>query len=216
MIVRVVAGLLRSLAQFSTHGEWNGRSSQWCDPRARSGTAGVHVLLPAEIDSAYAMSTSKYDGVVFEMEHNPWDGKALRDCLQYMLNRAQIVKAGIARARRDADGAHPGERRRESAVAGEAGARSRLLRHRVAAYLDGRRGLQRGRGLPLSAAEDREELRTGRHPRRRPGRRGALLGPGAAGILREGRRVAARPERRDFRASCRSRTCAASTISTRC
>ena len=49
---------------------------------------------PAEIDSAYAVSTAKYDGVVFEMEHNPWDGRALRDSLQYMLNRAQIVKAG--------------------------------------------------------------------------------------------------------------------------
>jgi 4-hydroxy-2-oxoheptanedioate aldolase len=49
---------------------------------------------PAEIDSALAMSTSKFDGCVFEMEHNPWDGRALRDCLQYMLNRAQIAKAG--------------------------------------------------------------------------------------------------------------------------
>jgi len=49
---------------------------------------------PAEIDSAYAVSVSKYDGVVFEMEHNPWDGRALRDSLQYMLNRAQIVKSG--------------------------------------------------------------------------------------------------------------------------
>jgi 4-hydroxy-2-oxoheptanedioate aldolase len=49
---------------------------------------------PAEIDSAYAISVSKYDGVVFEMEHNPWDGRALRDSLQYMLNRAQIVKSG--------------------------------------------------------------------------------------------------------------------------
>jgi 4-hydroxy-2-oxoheptanedioate aldolase len=48
---------------------------------------------PAEIDSALAMSTSKFDGCVFEMEHNPWDGRALRDCLQYMLNRAQIAKA---------------------------------------------------------------------------------------------------------------------------
>jgi 4-hydroxy-2-oxoheptanedioate aldolase len=28
------------------------------------------------------------------MEHNPWDGRLLRDCLQYMLNRAQIAKAG--------------------------------------------------------------------------------------------------------------------------
>src|SRR5215208_614891 len=49
---------------------------------------------PAEIDSAYAMSVSKYDGVVFEMEHNPWDGRALRDALQYMLNRGQIAKSG--------------------------------------------------------------------------------------------------------------------------
>jgi 4-hydroxy-2-oxoheptanedioate aldolase len=29
------------------------------------------------------------------MEHNPWDGGRLRDCLQYMLNRAQIAKAGL-------------------------------------------------------------------------------------------------------------------------
>src|SRR5918995_184760 len=37
---------------------------------------GQHALTtfsPAEIDSALAMSTSRYDGCVFEMEHNPWD-----------------------------------------------------------------------------------------------------------------------------------------------
>jgi len=49
---------------------------------------------PAEVDSALAIQSTKFDGVVFEMEHNPWDGKALRDCLQYLLNRGQIVKAG--------------------------------------------------------------------------------------------------------------------------
>jgi 4-hydroxy-2-oxoheptanedioate aldolase len=49
---------------------------------------------PAEVDSAFAMSTSKFDGIVFEMEHNPWDGKALRDCLQYLLNRRQIAQSG--------------------------------------------------------------------------------------------------------------------------
>jgi 4-hydroxy-2-oxoheptanedioate aldolase len=57
---------------------------------------GRHALTcfaPAEINSAIAMSTSRYDGCVFEMEHNPWDGRLLRDCLQYMLNRAQIAKA---------------------------------------------------------------------------------------------------------------------------
>ena len=59
--------------------------------------AGQHALTcfaPAHVDSAIAMSASKYDACVFEMEHNPWDGRALRDSLQYMLNRAQIVKAG--------------------------------------------------------------------------------------------------------------------------
>jgi len=49
---------------------------------------------PADIEPTLAFSTSKYDGIVFEMEHNPWDIKALRDCLQYMLNRGQIAKAG--------------------------------------------------------------------------------------------------------------------------
>jgi 4-hydroxy-2-oxoheptanedioate aldolase len=58
---------------------------------------GQHALTcfsPAEIDSALAMSTSKFDGVVFEMEHQPWDGKALRDSMQYLLNRGQIAKSG--------------------------------------------------------------------------------------------------------------------------
>ena len=52
-------------------------------------------LAPAEGSSAIAMSTSKFDGCVFEMEHNPWDGRLLRNYLQYMLNRAQIAKAGL-------------------------------------------------------------------------------------------------------------------------
>ena len=47
-----------------------------------------------DIDSALAFSVSKYDGIVFEMEHNPWDIRALRDCLQYMLNRGQILETG--------------------------------------------------------------------------------------------------------------------------
>jgi 4-hydroxy-2-oxoheptanedioate aldolase len=58
------------------------------------GQCAFSAFAPAEVDTALAMSVSKYDAVVFEMEHNPWDGKALRDCLQYMLNRAQIVKTG--------------------------------------------------------------------------------------------------------------------------
>jgi len=49
---------------------------------------------PPEIDSALAFSTAKYDGVVFEMEHNPWDITGLKHSLQYMLNRQQIVRSG--------------------------------------------------------------------------------------------------------------------------
>ena len=48
----------------------------------------------ADIQSAVALSATRYDGIVFEMEHNPWDIRALRDSLQYMLSRAQIASAG--------------------------------------------------------------------------------------------------------------------------
>src|SRR3981189_1805254 len=48
----------------------------------------------AEVETAVAMSTSKFDGVVYEMEHNFWDARALRDAMQYMLNRRQIVQGG--------------------------------------------------------------------------------------------------------------------------
>jgi 4-hydroxy-2-oxoheptanedioate aldolase len=45
-------------------------------------------------ESAIAMSTAKYDGIVFELEHNPWDIRGLREGLQYLLNRGQIARAG--------------------------------------------------------------------------------------------------------------------------
>lgn len=48
----------------------------------------------ADVNTALAFSTSKYDGIVFEMEHNPWDVRALRDSMQYMLNRRQIAESG--------------------------------------------------------------------------------------------------------------------------
>jgi 4-hydroxy-2-oxoheptanedioate aldolase len=46
----------------------------------------------ADVESAVALATSKYDGVVFEMEHNAYDIRSLRDSLQYLLNRGQIAK----------------------------------------------------------------------------------------------------------------------------
>src|SRR6266705_1478843 len=48
----------------------------------------------ADPETAIAMSAAKYDGIVYEMEHNPWDIRALRDSLQYMLNRGQIARSG--------------------------------------------------------------------------------------------------------------------------
>jgi 4-hydroxy-2-oxoheptanedioate aldolase len=61
------------------------------------GGAAFTTFSPMDVDSAIALSQSKYDGVVFEGEHNPWDINALRHSLQYMLNRSQILKQGNAR-----------------------------------------------------------------------------------------------------------------------
>jgi 4-hydroxy-2-oxoheptanedioate aldolase len=48
----------------------------------------------AKVDklSAQEMSDAPYDGVVFEMEHNPYDVAGLGDALQYMLNRKKIAE----------------------------------------------------------------------------------------------------------------------------
>ena len=48
----------------------------------------------AEISVAQAVGGAPYDGVVFEMEHRAYDIRALRDCLQYMLDRRQIATSG--------------------------------------------------------------------------------------------------------------------------
>lgn len=49
---------------------------------------------PAEIGAAQAIGAAPYDGVVFEMEHNAYDIRVLRDCMQYMLDRQQILRSG--------------------------------------------------------------------------------------------------------------------------
>ena len=48
----------------------------------------------AERQTATELAGAPYDGVVFEMEHNPWDVVALQDSLQYLLNRRQISDSG--------------------------------------------------------------------------------------------------------------------------
>ncbi|MGA2393684.1 MAG: aldolase/citrate lyase family protein [Candidatus Lustribacter sp.] len=59
-----------------------------------SGQTAFTTFTPPGREPAVEMSTAKYDGVVFEMEHNPWDVAALRDGLQYLLNRGQIARSG--------------------------------------------------------------------------------------------------------------------------
>jgi 4-hydroxy-2-oxoheptanedioate aldolase len=59
-----------------------------------SGKPAFAAFSQAGPENAIAMSAAKYDGVVFEMEHNPWDALALRDSFQYMLDRAQIAGSG--------------------------------------------------------------------------------------------------------------------------
>src|SRR6185503_1255080 len=45
-------------------------------------------------ETATALAASNLDGVAFEMEHAPMSAPALRDALQYMLDRRQILDSG--------------------------------------------------------------------------------------------------------------------------
>jgi 4-hydroxy-2-oxoheptanedioate aldolase len=59
-----------------------------------SGKPAFASFCQADPETAIALAQAKYDGIVYEMEHNPWDIRALRDSLQYMLNRGQILRSG--------------------------------------------------------------------------------------------------------------------------
>src|SRR5438105_14447011 len=59
-----------------------------------NGEVPVSVFAPPTVDNAIALSVAPYDGLIFEAEHNAYDSRDLRDCLQYMLNRRQIVHQG--------------------------------------------------------------------------------------------------------------------------
>ncbi len=59
-----------------------------------AGKPAFGLFAPCEVDTAVALQASNYDGVVFEGEHIGWDVRALRESLQFLLNRAQILKIG--------------------------------------------------------------------------------------------------------------------------
>jgi 4-hydroxy-2-oxoheptanedioate aldolase len=60
------------------------------------GQHAFSLFAPCEVDVAVALQAAAYDGVCFEGEHVGWDIRALRDSLQYLLNRGQILRQGGA------------------------------------------------------------------------------------------------------------------------
>jgi 4-hydroxy-2-oxoheptanedioate aldolase len=59
-----------------------------------SGKPAYLTFAKLDKQTAIEMSDAPYDGIAFEMEHNPYDVSALGDALQYMLNRKQIAESG--------------------------------------------------------------------------------------------------------------------------
>lgn len=51
-------------------------------------------FLKVDKQAAIEMTDAPYNGVIFEMEHNPYDVAGLGDALQYMLNRKTIAESG--------------------------------------------------------------------------------------------------------------------------
>lgn len=58
------------------------------------GQTAIVTFAGAEVGLAAEIAAADYDGVVFEMEHNPYDNGQLRHALQYMLSRQQIAASG--------------------------------------------------------------------------------------------------------------------------
>lgn len=59
-----------------------------------SGKHAFTTFAAPEIAAAQTVNGAPYDGVVFELEHNPYEIGKLRDAMQYMLDRRQILKSG--------------------------------------------------------------------------------------------------------------------------
>jgi 4-hydroxy-2-oxoheptanedioate aldolase len=58
------------------------------------GETAFVAFTPVDVESAIALASSRLDGIAFEMEHAPLDFRALREALQYMLDRRQILDRG--------------------------------------------------------------------------------------------------------------------------
>ena len=58
-----------------------------------NGKHAFSAFVPMDIQTAMQMSTTNYDSIVFEGEHLPWDIVALRDAMQFMLDRRSIASS---------------------------------------------------------------------------------------------------------------------------
>ena len=58
------------------------------------GTTAFVAFAPVDVEPAVALAGSPLDGIAFEMEHASLTTTGLRDALQYMLDRRQILDAG--------------------------------------------------------------------------------------------------------------------------
>lgn len=70
-------------------------------PRLNSVIRAFEAKVPAfatfatgDAGTAMSFRDTEYDNIVFEMEHQPWDALALRDALQYLLDRKSIAASG--------------------------------------------------------------------------------------------------------------------------
>lgn len=61
-----------------------------------SGKKAFGCFAPAEVEAALWVSAAAYDGVIYEMEHRPWDAARLRDAMQYMVNGKQVLATGLS------------------------------------------------------------------------------------------------------------------------
>lgn len=59
-----------------------------------NGGNAFSAFAPMDVQTALAMAATKYDGIVYEGEHLPWDIVALRDSLQFMIDRRRVADSG--------------------------------------------------------------------------------------------------------------------------
>lgn len=59
-----------------------------------NGGCAFSCFVPMDVNTAVQMSATRYDGIVYEGEHLPWDPVALRDSLQFMLEPRRIADSG--------------------------------------------------------------------------------------------------------------------------